>query len=210
MSDLGQVKASAWLAVVVNTASFTLAAFATMGLLLQLLSLFGFVGLGPESNAGASLSRAGFGSYMPTLGYPAAMIVGGIVLVSALRNQAGGVWSYRTALTPIPVLGMVAYEMLSYRLLGFIALGVATWAYVHYVTHQKCLRLLVYACLTMVLFSVLPFDVSFQNVPGNPRWLPTVYGLPSLEEHEAAQRGEHVIVGGCSTAYFVPTWVWVW
>jgi hypothetical protein len=62
----------------------------------------------------------------------------------------------------------------------------------------------------MMLAGLLPFDISLQDLPGGPRWLPAVAGLPNGETEAAAERGEHVIVGGCVPAYNEPAWVWVW
>jgi hypothetical protein len=61
-----------------------------------------------------------------------------------------------------------------------------------------------------MMTSILPFDTSVQNVPGHPQWLPTVHGLPSYDEGQAAKRGDYVVVGGSRTEFFEPTWVWVW
>jgi hypothetical protein len=203
-------EASSRVALVLNVFSFGLAAFVIVALLLQVSWLFGLVTLGPASVAGPSLAMA---RYIPgplRLGTPAAILVAGLVLVGGLRKRDSAAWLYRTVVTPIPLVGMVSFEMLAYRLVGLLALAVGIWAYVEYVLGRGRLRLLVYASLIMLLAGVLPFDVSLQNLPGSPRWLPTMAGLPTRSIEEAAERGEHVIVGGCVPAYTEPTWVWVW
>lgn len=55
----------------------------------------------------------------------------------------------------------------------------------------------------------VPIDITFTNLPGPPRFVPLVKGLPSHETYELAKRGE-VLLGGCSVTGNEPKWVWVW
>ena len=197
-------------ALVTNVLCFALAAHVIVALMLQLAWGVGVITLGPESSMGPAMYTARTYPGPLPLGPPAAAIVAGTLLVSALRNRDSDAWRLRTAVTPIPIIGMLAFEMLTYRLIGLFALCVGTWAYVHYARGRGRLGILVYACLAMLLSGVLPFDISLQNVPGHPRWLPTAAGLPSRETAEAAKRGELVVVGGCVPEITEPSWVWVW
>ncbi len=67
-------------------------------------------------------------------------------------------------------------------------------------------------CITYILFlicSVLPFDLSFKIIPGKPRFVPLLMGLPTKYASDKARQGEAVL-GGCGTTGFEPKWVWVW
>ena len=57
--------------------------------------------------------------------------------------------------------------------------------------------------------TLLPFDVTTTNVPGPPRFVPYVTGLPSPITYEQARRGD-VVLGGCSTVPWSPARVLVW
>lgn len=50
----------------------------------------------------------------------------------------------------------------------------------------------------------LPIDVSLQNFPGPPRFVPLVMGLTTQSAN-----GE-VMLGGCMVRGNEPRWVWVW
>lgn len=68
--------------------------------------------------------------------------------------------------------------------------------------------------ITWVIFmasTLYPADITFRNVPGPPRFVPKVYGLPSRDTAAAARRGE-VVLGGCvvSGLGLEPRVVWVW
>jgi hypothetical protein len=63
--------------------------------------------------------------------------------------------------------------------------------------------------LTFVILSFMPFDVSVQDVPGPPRFIPLVTGYPSAEAEERSRRGE-ILLGGDLVWGNEPDWVWVW
>jgi len=197
-------------AVLVNGLSFVLATIISVALLMQFATIFFLVTLGPETIGGPTIAMARYHPGPIRLGGPAALIVGGMLLISAVRGKHPGAWSYQTALLPVPVVGILAFMTLSYRLVGLLACCVAVWAYVHYVRGQGKLRILTYACVVMMVAATLPFDISLQNVPGPPRFVPSTAGLPTTSEAKAAERGEVIIVGACVPMYNEPTWVWVW
>ncbi|MBX7132352.1 MAG: hypothetical protein K1X67_06710 [Fimbriimonadaceae bacterium] len=54
-----------------------------------------------------------------------------------------------------------------------------------------------------------PIDITFKNVPGPPRWVPYVIGLPTMETVQEAKRGD-ACLGGCTIGINDPKWVLVW
>jgi hypothetical protein len=68
------------------------------------------------------------------------------------------------------------------------------------------------AVVTWLLFlfaTASPIDMSCRSVPGPPRVVPYVTGLPGAELREQAKNGE-VVLGGCVVSGFEPRWVFVW
>lgn len=61
----------------------------------------------------------------------------------------------------------------------------------------------------VALSAVGPVDVTRDDVPGPPRLVPLVYGLPSEEGFAMAERGE-ILLGGCIVRFNSPRWVVVW
>jgi hypothetical protein len=63
--------------------------------------------------------------------------------------------------------------------------------------------------LLAILMTLLPVDVSLNNAPGPPRFVPLVMGLPGPDLMEAAARGD-MLLGGCIVTGYEAKWVWVW
>jgi hypothetical protein len=67
-----------------------------------------------------------------------------------------------------------------------------------------------WGCFLLVVgVSYLPFDVTFLDYPGSPRFVPLVMGLPTEETAKRAESGE-VVLGGCIVSGHEPRWVLVW
>lgn len=60
-----------------------------------------------------------------------------------------------------------------------------------------------------VLALIVPVDVTFRNVPGPPRLVPYVIGLPSQAAVQSARQGD-VVLGGCIRTGFEPLFILVW
>ncbi len=60
-----------------------------------------------------------------------------------------------------------------------------------------------------IFLTVQPLDISIKNVPGHPRFVPYVIGLPSAESFKKSEQGE-VVLGGCIHTGFEPKWILVW
>ena len=57
--------------------------------------------------------------------------------------------------------------------------------------------------------SVVPFDLTFINYPGPPRFVRLIVGLPSPEGYLLLMQHEAVLAG-CMRQGNEPKWVWVW
>ena len=60
-----------------------------------------------------------------------------------------------------------------------------------------------------VTVPLLPVEFTLINVPGPPRFVPLVMGLPNEELAQQCARGD-AICGGCIVTGLEPSWVWVW
>ena len=109
-----------------------------------------------------------------------------------------------------PTLFLVAIVLLlsSFRLTAFILLIALAVSYFHFLrsSRTKWMRLIFVSFLIAVF---LPIDVSLQNYPGPPRFVPLVMGLPLPQTWAQAERGD-VMLGGCILRGNEPRWVWVW
>lgn len=109
-----------------------------------------------------------------------------------------------------PALFLLCLFLLSgsFRLMGFVLLIVLAVSYVHFLRSSRTgLMRLVFVSFLIAIF--LPIDITLQNYPGPPRFVPLVMGLPTQETYERAQRGE-LILGGCIVHGNEPRWLWVW
>lgn len=106
-----------------------------------------------------------------------------------------------------PALFQVAIVLLlrSFRLTAFVILFALAISYFHFLYSSRTVWMrFIFVVFFIALF--LPIDVSLQNFPGPPRFVPLVMGLTS---GEAAAKGE-VMLGGCIVRGNEPRWVWVW
>src|SRR5262245_37884941 len=95
-----------------------------------------------------------------------------------------------------PVVTLVStfwmfYSLTSYRLLFVPIFLAAAGLYLCFRFHQRW-SLLIAGQVAFWISTFLPFDISLNNVPGPPRFVPLVMGLPTKEGVEKARRG------GCS------------
>jgi hypothetical protein len=109
---------------------------------------------------------------------------------------------------PITLFTSFLWLGITHRLLGLCLLVVFLLLYLTLYWHRKIILLPV-IWLLFIASTFLPVDLSFQNYPGPPQFVPLVMGLPALETIEKARRGE-CMLGGCTGSGFEPKWVWVW
>ncbi len=106
-----------------------------------------------------------------------------------------------------PTLFLVAIVLWrsSSRLTAFVLLVALAISYFHFLLSSRTIWMrLIFVSFLIAVF--LPIDVSLQNYPGPPRFVPYVMGLTNGDR---ARKGE-VMLGGCMVRGNEPRWVWVW
>ena len=104
-----------------------------------------------------------------------------------------------------PTVFLVAIVLLqsSFRLTAFVLLIALAISYLHFLRSSRTTWMkLIFVSFLVAVF--LPIDVSLENYPGPPRFVPLVMGLST-----EARNGE-VMLGGCMVKGTEPRWVWVW
>ena len=93
----------------------------------------------------------------------------------------------------------------SFRSTAFVLLIALAISYFHFLhTSRTALMRLIFVSFLVAVF--LPIDVTLQNFPGPPRFVPLVMGLTT----EARAKNGEVMLGGCMVRGNEPRWVWVW
>ena len=80
--------------------------------------------------------------------------------------------------------------------------------YIHFLFTSK-IKWLQLASVAFLIAALLPLDITLQNYPGPPRFVPLVMGTPLEADIARAERGE-VVLGGCILRRNAPKWVLVW
>jgi len=109
---------------------------------------------------------------------------------------------------PTVFLFAIVLLFISFRLTAFVLLIALAISYFHFLrTSRTRLMRLIFVSFLVAVF--LPIDVTLQNFPGPPRFVPLVMGLPTGEAFAKAKNGE-MMLGGCIVRGNEPRWVWVW
>ena|SRR5687768_6530612 len=101
-------------------------------------------------------------------------------------------------------LGVVYY---SYRFTALVLLVVLVVSYVRFLSTAKT-RWMKVIFVGVLVAAFLPIDVWPVNVPGPPRFVPLIMGMPGPEESARAKRGD-AILGGCLVSGNEPRWILV-
>jgi hypothetical protein len=64
--------------------------------------------------------------------------------------------------------------------------------------------------VAFVALCLAPVEVSLRSGVGPAHFAPAVMGALTAGGMQAADRGEIFVVGGCTSIYNEPRWVWVW
>lgn len=94
------------------------------------------------------------------------------------------------------------------RLLSSILVWIPVFLYLYPGTRRK-LVLWTFAWALFFASSIAPFDITFINYPGPPRFVKVITGLPSCEGYGLLLRYE-AVWRGCIRHGNEPEWVWVW
>ncbi len=101
---------------------------------------------------------------------------------------------------------LVSYD--SYRATASVIFLAVIACYLYFLITSKT-KWLQLASVAFLIATLLPIDISLQDYPGPPRFVPLIMGTPTEEDAERAERGE-VLLGGCILRGNAPKWVWVW
>ena len=115
---------------------------------------------------------------------------------------------FKILLGPVLLISCLLVSGESYRATASVIFIVLIAWYIHFLitSKTKWLRL---AFVAFLMAAFLPIDVSLQNDPGPPRFVPFIIGAPREPDIARADRGE-VMLGGCIDRGNEPRWVWVW
>jgi hypothetical protein len=119
----------------------------------------------------------------------------------ALKN------SFRYILSPLLFVGTMLWWGVHPRLFTFLPLLISLITLLIILFGRRPIKLFG-GCLFFVLLTTwVPVDISLVDVPGPPRFIPMVYGLPTKEAMEEAERGKFYL-GGCILGEV--GWMLVW
>jgi hypothetical protein len=115
---------------------------------------------------------------------------------------------FKAVLGPVLLFSSLLVLQYSPRLTGSILLLVLIGCYIRFLftSRTKWLRLVFIAFLVTAF---VPVDISLENYPGPPRFVPLIMGMPGPEDFARRERGE-VMLGGCILRSNGPKWVLVW
>jgi hypothetical protein len=115
--------------------------------------------------------------------------------------------SFRSILCPVVFVGTILWWGVHPRLFTLVPLVISFIVLMTILFGKRPLKLFS-GCLVFVLLTTwVPVDISLVNVPGPPRFIPVVYGLPTKEAMEESKKGAFYL-GGCFLGEV--GWVLVW
>jgi hypothetical protein len=115
---------------------------------------------------------------------------------------------FRILLGPTLLISCLLVSAESYRATASVIFLTIIACYIHFLVTLKT-KLLRLTFVAFLIAAFLPIDISLQNYPGPPRFVPLIMGAPGEPDVAQADRGE-VMLGGCIMHGNEPKWVWVW
>jgi len=116
--------------------------------------------------------------------------------------------TFKVVLGPVLLVACLLVLGESFRMSGAILLLVLAGCYIWFLFTSKT-TLLRFVFVAFLVATFLPIDITGQNYPGPPRFVPLIVGAPSSEDAAREERGE-VVLGGCISRGNDPKWVLVW
>ena len=116
--------------------------------------------------------------------------------------------TFKAVLGPVLLFSSLAVLQTSFRVSAAILLLALIGCYIHFL-FTSTTTLLRWVFVALLIAAFLPVDISFQNYPGPPRFVPLIMGMPGPEDFVQRERGE-VRLGGCIMRGNEPKWVLVW
>ena len=115
---------------------------------------------------------------------------------------------FKALLGPVLLIACLLVLGESYRASGLILLLLLAGCYIRYLFTSKT-TLLRWVFVAFLVAAFLPIDITTENYPGPPRFVPLIVGLPNSEAVAQEERGE-VVLRGCISRGNDPKWVLVW
>jgi len=115
---------------------------------------------------------------------------------------------FKALLGPVLLFFCLVILQNSARATGAILLLALIPCYIRFLFTSKT-KLLRFVFVAFLLTAYLPVDISLQNYPGPPRFVPLIMGMPREDDIARQERGE-VVLGGCILRDNPPKWVLVW
>ena len=115
---------------------------------------------------------------------------------------------FKALLGPVLLFSSLMVLQYSARTTAALLLLVLIGCYIRFLftSQTEWLRLVFVAFL---ITAFLPVDLSLQNYPGPPRFVPLIMGMPREDDFARRERGE-VVLGGCILRGNEPKWILVW
>jgi hypothetical protein len=130
-------------------------------------------------------------------------------LYSKMASSNSGYLSFvRHLLFVIIPLAGILWFMHTERVLSALLIWIPLLCH-HFLFYRGKIVLLMCAWVLFFASTVAPFDVTFVNLPGPPRFVRLLAGFPSHEGYLLLQSHE-AIWNGCLIHGNEPDWVWVW
>jgi len=115
---------------------------------------------------------------------------------------------FKYIICPIGFVFSIVWLGIAPRTVGLIILAFLIVAYITISLHRSS-KLIVKGWFVFMAVTIQPFDITFRDVPGSPKLVPYIMGLPSEEAKLKESQGE-IVLGGCIVSGFEPKWVLVW
>ncbi|RYG27485.1 hypothetical protein EON81_30070 [bacterium] len=107
------------------------------------------------------------------------------------------------------ILGVLFYVALSDRTLLFIAWAIALTVPMRTTLFKA--RVLVPLWALMSIAAIIPWDISFTDLDGPPRFEKWTQGMTNPKHAQAVRQGKALRgSGSCVYNPFAPSWVWAW
>jgi hypothetical protein len=115
---------------------------------------------------------------------------------------------FRALLGVTLIVVCLSFLRFSFRWTAWALFLLLLVAYIHFLWRSTMRWMpVIFAVFLITIF--LPVDVSLNNYPGPPRFVPLIMGAPTDDDVAREQRGEAVL-GGCILRGNEPRWVLVW
>jgi hypothetical protein len=109
---------------------------------------------------------------------------------------------------PLLLIFSIFWYLMSFRILSVpLFFSIFAFYFFRSLNGKRHFQFLIW--LLFLGSTFLPFDISFKNIPGPPRFVPMVMGTLTVDGYKQADAGVF-LAGGCVASGYEPDYVWVW